>query len=117
MTIRDLSTTRPSHCQPPPTNHAAVVRPKYWEKYGGQLAAYADGTPYDARNGQRHPWPTTPNREWGVIIHGDVDRLTAGEPDGFSMFMVDLNRGRRLAYASSQLREAERDARKAVTPR
>lgn len=97
----------------------AKGNPNYWQKYSGQLAAYAGGQMYDTINGERLGWDPVggrPSQDWGVIVHGDLEKMAKGQDDGFSVFMVDLRAGRDLALVSNELRNAEKIANKAISP-
>jgi hypothetical protein len=93
-------------------------RPEYWEKYAGQLSTYARSKVYDTRTGTRQDWPAgqEPSQKWGVIVHGDLEKIAAGEDrDGFQVFVVDLDKGHELATASNALREAHSTGKRAVS--
>jgi hypothetical protein len=92
-------------------------RPLYWEKYVGQLAAYAGGVPYDPVTGTRGQWPWPVDQRFALIVHADLLAIADGsDTDGFSLFVVDLEDGRRLAEASNLLRTMEKAAGSAILP-
>lgn len=100
--------------------------PQYWQKYTSQLAAYAGSVPYDAKNHKRLSWKdigvtSTPSQEVAVIIHGDLEALADGTSEktpreAFSVFALDLKKGREYALASNALRASERSANTAFAP-
>lgn len=97
----------------------AKGNPSYWQKYAGQLAAYAGGEMYDPTEGERLGWERVggrPSQDWGVIIHGNLEKMSEGGSEGFSVYMVDLWVGRHLAEVSNNLRSAESAANKAISP-
>lgn len=94
--------------------------PIFWEKYTGQIAAYAGGVPYQPATHTRLEWQdvgvrVAPSQRAGVLIHCDLLALV-NDPlmdavDAFHVFIVDLERGRAYAQASNVLRVVEGDAR------
>ena len=90
----------------------AKGNPKNWPKYNAQIATYAGGQLYDTQTATRLGWDSVggpPSQEWGVIVHGDLQQIAAGE-SGFTVFAVNLAEGRRFVEASNRLRSAEASA-------
>lgn len=70
-------------------------QPNWWTKYPVQLAAYADGVPYDVDTDVRGEWsPAPPNRQVALIYHYDLARAIGGEVVDWQAIPVSLDAGR-----------------------
>lgn len=79
--------------------------PKFWILYPTQIAAYADGVPYDCDTDTRGVWPITPHRDVALIYHYDLARALNGEPVDWQAIPVSLAAGRAggaIAYAAKE---------------
>lgn len=66
--------------------------PRYWVKYGPQLALYAGGVPYDVDAEQRGEWePHPPRQDIALLYHYDLARALDGEPVDWLVIPVDLH--------------------------
>lgn len=69
-------------------------QPNYWVKYPVQLAAYADGVPYDVETDERGEWSEEPNPDIAIIYHYDLARAIDGELVDWQAIPVSLQAGR-----------------------
>jgi hypothetical protein len=73
---------------------ALKVDKGYWHSYAGQIAAYADGVPYDVEAGERGHRVFTVRQDWALIAHLPVADVIAGQDACVSLIPVDLAAGR-----------------------
>lgn len=68
-------------------------QPRYWVKYGPQLAAYVDAVPYNTETDEREEWPR-PNPDVALIYHYDLARALDGELVDWQAIPVNVAAGR-----------------------
>ena len=73
-----LATTRDGH-------------PKYWVKYGPQIAAYADGVPFSVETEQRGTWDEPPHSDVALLYHYDLSAALDGETVDWQAIPVNLD--------------------------
>lgn len=69
-------------------------QPNYWVKYPVQLAAYADGVPYNTDTDQRGAWQQEPDPHIALIYHYDLARAIGGEVVDWQAIPVSVDAGR-----------------------